>query len=373
MKLKSGQVLPRASAAAAGLLLTLAASQVLAQEADAQTEADVQKDTDVQDEVVVTGTRRTDRSVADSASPVDIIGAEELATQPAADMLEVLKNVVPSFNVAQNQISDASTFVRAPSLRGLAGDMTLVMVNGKRLNRAALVQVASDDPTNALSQGADLSVLPTIAVGSLQILREGATAQYGTDAIAGVMNYSLKTEEGIEINTRYGQFFDGGGDGEAKQIAAYLGMNLGDRGFLSFAAEYNDDGGTIRNETRPAAVLFADAHPDLADQLPNYPDPVQIFGNSPSEGWKAVVNATFDVTDTTRIYAFGNFAHAEITESFNFRSPETFTATDTTGVVRTLGRNGAFASPIYLTPCPTGSATCPTGGFVLDGNTFSFI
>ena len=159
MKLKSGQVLPRASAsaAAAGLLFTLAASQVLAQEADAQSEADVQKDTDVQDEVVVTGTRRTDRSVADSASPVDIIGAEELATQPAADMLEVLKNVVPSFNVGQNQISDASTFVRAPSLRGLAGDMTLVMINGKRLNRAALVQVASDDPTNALSQGADLA------------------------------------------------------------------------------------------------------------------------------------------------------------------------------------------------------------------------
>ncbi|HEY5809712.1 MAG TPA: TonB-dependent receptor plug domain-containing protein, partial [Povalibacter sp.] len=72
--------------------------------------------------IVVLGTRRTDRSITDSASPVDVIGATELATQPAADMLEVLKNVVPSFNVAQNQISDASTFVRAPSLRGLAGD-----------------------------------------------------------------------------------------------------------------------------------------------------------------------------------------------------------------------------------------------------------
>ncbi len=185
MKLKSGQKLPRASATHAGLLLTLAGSQVLAQEAD-EAKSDVQKDTDVQEEVVVLGTRRTDRSVTDSASPVDIIGAAELATQPAADMLEVLKNVVPSFNVAQNQISDASTFVRAPSLRGLAGDMTLVMINGKRLNRAALVQVAADDPTNALSQGADLAVLPTIAFGSLQILREGATAQYGTDAIAGV-------------------------------------------------------------------------------------------------------------------------------------------------------------------------------------------
>ena len=175
-----------------GVLLALScAPPLLAQEADADA-ASPDASESVQEEVVVLGTRRTDRSVTDSASPVDIIGADELATQPAADMLEVLKNVVPSFNVQQNQISDASTFVRAPSLRGLAGDMTLVMINGKRLNRAALVQVAASDPTNALSQGADLAVLPNIAFGSLQILREGATAQYGTDAIAGVMNYSLK-------------------------------------------------------------------------------------------------------------------------------------------------------------------------------------
>jgi iron complex outermembrane receptor protein len=370
MKPKPGVKLPGASAALAGLLVALPVSQVLADEAGAQAEGDVQED--VQEEVVVLGTRRTDRSVTDSASPVDIIGAEELATQPAADMLEVLKNVVPSFNVGQNQISDASTFVRAPSLRGLAGDMTLVMINGKRLNRAALVQVAASDPTNALSQGADLAVLPTIAFGSLQILREGATAQYGTDAIAGVLNYALRSDEGIEVNTRYGQFFDNGGDGAARQIAAYLGMNLGERGFISFAAEYNDDDGTIRNATRPAAVLFADAHPDLADQLPNYPDPVQLYGNSPSDGWKSMFNARFDVTETTELYAFGNFAHAELTESFNFRAPETFTATDTAGVVRTLGRNGAFAHPIYLTRCPTANATCPAGGFVLDDNTFSY-
>ena len=367
MKLKKlGQKVPLAATALAGLPLALAISQqVRAQDAD------VPAADDVQEEVVVLGTRRTDRSVTDSASPVDIIGAAELATQPAADMLEVLKNVVPSFNVAQNQINDASTFVRAPSLRGLAGDMTLVMINGKRLNRSSLVQVAASDPTNALSQGADLAVLPNIAIGNLQILREGATAQYGTDAIAGVLNYALRTDEGVEVSTRYGQFFDRG-DGAAKQFAAYLGMNLGDRGFVSLAAEYNDDDGTIRNATRPAAVLFAQAHPDLADQLPNFPKPVQIYGNSPSDGWKSIVNATFDVTDTTQLYAFGNFAHSEITESFNFRAPETFTATDTAGVVRTLGRNGAFSHPIYLTPCPAGNATCPADGFVLDGNTFSF-
>ena len=322
--------------------------------------------------IVVLGTRRTDQSVTDSASPIDVIGAAELATQPAADMLEIVKNLVPSFNVAQNAISDASTFVRAPSIRGLAGDMALVMINGKRFNRSALVQVAAGDPTNNLSQGSDISVLPSIAFGNLQILREGATAQYGSDAIAGVLNYTLREDEGMEVSTRYGQFYDNGGDGISRQIAGYAGVKLGDRGFISVAGEYNKDDGTIRNATRPSAVLFAQANPGLASQLPNYPDPVQIFGNSPAEGWKAAVNAHYEVTDATQLYAFGNFAHSKITQSFNYRPPITYSATDTAGVVRAQTRNSAFGHPIYLTPCPANSQTCAAGGFVKDGNTFSF-
>lgn len=327
--------------------------------------------------IVVLGTRRTDRSVTDSASPVDIIGAEELATQPAADMLDILKNVMPSFNVGQNSISDASTFVRAPSIRGLAGDMTLVMLNGKRLNRAALVQVAASDPTNALSQGADLSVLPSIAFGNLQVLREGATAQYGSDAIAGVLNYSLRQDEGFEVATRYGSYFDDGGfdggEGISRQISAYAGFKLGSRGFISFAGEYNDNDGTIRNATRPNAVLFAEENPDLAPQLPNYPGPVQIYGNSPMKGWKATVNAAYEVTDSTTLYAFGNFAHSKITESFNYRPVESYTGlVDTAGGTHSSGANGAFTRTIYLTPCPTGSATCPEGGYVKDSNTYNF-
>ena len=96
------------------------------------------------DVVVVTGTRRTDRSATDSASPVDVIGGPELAGQSAINLLDVVRNVVPSFYVPQNAISDASTFVRAPSLRGLGADQVLVMINGKRYNRAALVQVYTE-------------------------------------------------------------------------------------------------------------------------------------------------------------------------------------------------------------------------------------
>jgi outer membrane receptor for ferrienterochelin and colicin len=93
------------------------------------------------DTILVIGTRRQDRSVLDSASPVDVVGAKELGTQPSSNVLDIVKNLVPSFFVGSNSISDASTFVRAPSLRGLSADEVLVMMNGKRFNRSALVQV----------------------------------------------------------------------------------------------------------------------------------------------------------------------------------------------------------------------------------------
>ncbi|MEQ1783929.1 MAG: TonB-dependent receptor plug domain-containing protein, partial [Hyphomonadaceae bacterium] len=159
-----------------GLALIAAAPAATAQQAAQPTASDK---TDV---VVVTGTRRTDRSSTDSASPVDVIGGSELASQPAINLLDIVKNVVPSFYVPQNSISDASTFVRAPSLRGLGADQVLVMINGKRYNRAALVQVytGADTALSFGSQGADIGNIPAIAIDNLQILRDGATAQYGS-------------------------------------------------------------------------------------------------------------------------------------------------------------------------------------------------
>ncbi|MEI9927790.1 MAG: TonB-dependent receptor plug domain-containing protein [Sphingomonas sp.] len=164
----------------------IAATLLLTDTAAAQTTAQPGDDS----EIVVLGTRRTDRTSTTSASPIDVIGSAEIATQPAANLLDVVKNLVPSFYVGQNTISDASTFVRAPSLRGLPGDEVLVMLNGKRYNRSALVQVygGSDSGLSFGSQGADISAIPSIAISNLQVLRDGATAQYGSDAIAGVLN-----------------------------------------------------------------------------------------------------------------------------------------------------------------------------------------
>ena len=141
-------------------------------------------------EVIITGTRRRDRTVADSAAPIDVIPGSDIATQPTSNMLDALTNLVPSFVVGQNPISDASSFVRSPSLRGLPSDEMLVMLNGKRMNRSALVQVYQGGETELAfgSQGPDLASIPAISVKSLEVLRDGASAQYGSDAIAGVLN-----------------------------------------------------------------------------------------------------------------------------------------------------------------------------------------
>ena len=282
--------------------------------------------------IIVLGTRRTDRSSTNSASPVDIIGTQELSTQAASNLLDVVKNVVPSFFVPQNTISDASTFVHAPSLRGQAADSILVMINGKRFNRSALVQVYSGGDTGLGygSQGADVGSIPAIALKNLQILRDGATAQYGSDAIAGVMNYGIRDDdEGMEVQARYGQHYQDG-DGKSYQVAANAGFKLGDRGFINISGEYSDDGQTSRGVTRPTALAYAAQNPGNAAQLPYYPLPAQIFGSSPNHGWKILFNGGLELSDNAKFYVVGNAAKSKAEQSFNYRA-STAAILDSTG------------------------------------------
>jgi iron complex outermembrane receptor protein len=322
--------------------------------------------------IVVTGTRRTDRSIADSASPVDVVSAADLRTQPAADLLDVVRNLVPSFYVGQNTISDASTFVRAPSLRGLGADQVLVQLNGKRYNRSALVQVLTggDTALSFGSQGADISAIPSLAIGNIQILRDGATAQYGSDAIAGVINYGLREDAGLEIIGRYGQFWRG--DGESIQIAANAGVKLSDRGFINLTGEYNDDKGTSRGATRPIALIFAQQNPSLAGRLPNFPGPAQIWGSSPANGYKFILNSAYELTPEAKVYVIGNLAHSNADQSFNYRSPISATGVQTQNGPTNLSANSAFRTPVYLASCPAGNSSCPATGFVKDSNVYNF-
>ena len=336
-------------------------------------------DSQIRDEIVVTGTRRLDRTVTNSASPIDVISSTELVNQPTANLLDTIKNIVPSFYVPQNTISDASTFVRAPSLRGLPADEVLVQINGKRFNRSALVQVFTGGDTGLSfgSQGADISAIPSIAIKNLQVLRDGATAQYGSDAIAGVMNFGMRNDrQGVEMQARYGRFYDDGDtrfdSGISRQIAANVGVGIGATGFIDVAAEYFKDSGTSTGETRPIALIFAQNNPTLEDQLPHFPLPVQIWGSSPQHGWKGMLNSGVDVTANSKVYLTLLGAYNKGNQSFNYRSPISGTAVDVAGVTRNLSANGAFTNPFYLTPCPTGNATCPAGAFVEDSNTFLF-
>ena len=143
--------------------------------------------------IIVTGTRRTDRTVAESPTPIDVYSGVELQKQGTADMNQVIQNLVPSFSVARYAIGDGSSFVRPPNLRGLAPDQTLVLINGKRMHRSALVQISAN-AQSAGAHSADLAQVPAIAIRAVEVLRDGASAQYGSDAIAGVINMTLRDD-----------------------------------------------------------------------------------------------------------------------------------------------------------------------------------
>ncbi|GAA3739652.1 iron complex outermembrane receptor protein [Sphingorhabdus rigui] len=358
----------------------MAAQPALAQDSEDTTTAA----TGEEKSIVVIGSRRTDRSDTASSSPVDVIGSDELQGQPQANLLDVVRNLVPSFYVPQNTISDASTFVRAPSLRGLGADQILVMINGKRYNRSALVQVytGGDTALSFGSQGADVSNIPAIALKNLQVLRDGATAQYGSDAIAGVINYQLRDDAGFDVQALWGQQYEG--DGTRKQMSANAGFKLGSSGFVNISGEWFDSEGTSRGATRPIALELARTQPGVVGSIPNLSSglPAQIWGSSPSDGYKLFMNSALDVGDNAQLYLVANYAHSKANQSFNYRSPISAPVPLTvdigtgTPATRSPGRNGSF-NTIYLTPCPAGNATCPAGSFVFSNlantqQTFNF-
>ena len=324
-------------------------------------------------EVIVTGTRRLDRTAEESSAPIDVLSGADLESQSTTNMLDTLSSAVPSFIVGQNSISDASSFVRSPSLRGLPGDEMLVMLNGKRMNRSALVQVFQGGETELSfgSQGPDLASIPSIAIKSLEILRDGASAQYGSDAIAGVLNFHFRDNpQGIEVTSRFGEYFPGHGyskDGWDRTVAANVGLPLGGQGFFNISAEWSKNQQTVRNATRPSALAFAENFPNLAPQLPHYPGPVQEWGTPPSEAVKLVANSGIKLDNGDEFYFFANYANIQTNESFNYRLPKT--VTDVTGA--TFGNHPAF-NDIYLDPCKSTFSGCPVGGWIQDTNTFNF-
>ncbi|MBL8656004.1 MAG: TonB-dependent receptor [Altererythrobacter sp.] len=266
-------------------------------------------------DIVVTGTRRQGVTVVDSVRPVDVISGEVLERAASANLNDALKTAIPSLNVQKFASQDGSAFVRPFSLRGLPPDQTLVLVNGKRRHRSALVQI-SNQPLAAGAQGPDLATIPAIAIERIEVLRDGAAAQYGSDAIAGVVNFRLKTDaRGLTVVGRYGQYYLG--DGQDYQVAANLGLPLTDDGFFNISGEYVRSLPTSRGMQRPDAAALT------AAGVPGVPNPSQRSGNINIEAARAFFNAELGLGDTARLYAFGNYGWSYSDYQFFFRNPNT--------------------------------------------------
>ncbi len=195
--------------------LALAASPAFAQEtptaeeqAAAQDQAAAEADTDPAPDstIVITGTRRTDRTVADSPVPVDVIGAEAIANTGQTETTKILNQLVPSFNFPQPSIADGSDALRPATLRGLSPDQTLVLINGKRRHVSALLNI--NGTVGRGSAAVDMNLIPGLAIQRVEVLRDGAAAQYGSDAIAGVINVQLKNaDHGGRASVTWGKYF----------------------------------------------------------------------------------------------------------------------------------------------------------------------
>jgi iron complex outermembrane receptor protein len=223
-------------------------------------------------------------------------------------------------------------------MRGLPPDQTLVLLNGKRRHRSALVNI-DVSAMSVLSQAVDLAQIPAIAIERVEVLRDGASAQYGSDAIAGVINISLKREPSELISeARYGQYF--AGDGADRQLAFNKGFQLGEEGFLNVSAEYVDSSPTSRGTQRPGARQLKEEHPEL-----NIPDPVQDWGKTEMQAQRLFVNGASAI-GAGELYFFGNYGRSKGEENFNYRQPLS---------TANFARTALFGVTYYLTPLANGN------------------
>ena len=260
--------------AAASMSLSVAAPAVLAQD-EAEPAADEAK---VLDQMTVLGSRRIGRSDIESPVPVDVITMQEIAERGAQfDLAQSLQFTVPSFFSTRQTGADGADLVDGAALRNLGSDQTLVLVNGKRRHTTSLVNLFG--ARNRGNTGTDLNTIPTLAIDRVEVLRDGAAAQYGSDAIAGVMNIVMKKDRGCEAIAGYGEYSKG--DGENQLYSGYCGVEVGDGGIFSVTGEFLDRNRSDRSEPR--------GNP-------------RTIGDSAVEQGTLNINSEIPLTDTADLY-----------------------------------------------------------------------
>ena len=296
--------------------------------------------------IAVVGSRSAPRSVADSPVPIDIVGADELGKNASTDMLDMLQAAVPSFNVRQQPISDAASFIRPVNLRGLSSDSTLILLNGKRRHRASVIAFQGGG-VNDGAQGPDISVIPSVALKQVEVLRDGAAAQYGSDAIAGVMNFVLKDDaEGGSISARYGEYYEG--DGEQLVVDGNVGLPFTDDGFANLSFQYKTADATSRSVQRPDAQGLIDAGNNAVA------NPAQIWGNPEIDDDITLFgNVGLDLGNDKEFYMFGNYSDRTATGGYYYRNPQNrggvFTDGDGLLLVGAMDGNAAACPNIAIT------------------------
>ena len=279
-------------------------------------------------EIIVTGTRASGVTVAESAAPIKIVGAEAISHVGQPNLNQVLTQLVPSFT-AQGFGSDTANLTLAASLRGLNPNETLVLVNGKRRHGTANLAVLP----GAFQGGAapDLDYITPLSIDHIEVLEDGASAQYGSDAIAGVINIILKKKEGGTLSATGGQYY--AGDGETYSTSLNYGF-VTDRGFVNLTGFYRYHNFTNRGKYDVRVVsdpMTGEGVPDtisgsaglagVVTGLSGYPNLNYIYGDSRSKFGVGSYNAGYDMTDDIQAYSFGSvgFRNAESYE--NFRLP----------------------------------------------------
>jgi iron complex outermembrane receptor protein len=305
--------LPGLLAPVLGILLCLPAFAAEVQEPPAQEPQQEQQgeepptpaaeeETRFEAEITVTGTRVEGRSATETPAPVDIIDAETIQSTGASETGKILQLLEPSFNFSTTTISDGTDIIRPATLRALGPDQVLVLVNGKRRHQQSLLNVQQTIARG--SAGYDINTIPASAIERIEVLRDGAAAQYGSDAIAGVINIILKSQtDATDLRLEGGQHYEG--DGELLAVGANTGMAVGGDGFINVSAEYRDRGETNR------------AGPDSLRVAP--PRVTQRIGDADSEDLSAWLNAAVPA-GAGELYAFGGYSNRQGNSSGFFRS-----------------------------------------------------